>query len=84
MELFDVPEIKGYTDQGTTIPNAEVIKIGEDARLFEAALSALSVEDEELMEYFQYVVSISNLKYPPTTWEEGRDVFLKIIQYAKC
>ena len=36
--------------------------------------------DEELVEYFQYVVREENLLYPPSNWKEGWKLFLHILE----
>ena len=36
--------------------------------------------DEELVEYFEFVVHEENLLYPPTNWKEGRELFIHILE----
>ena len=36
--------------------------------------------DEELVEYFEYVVHEENLLYPPTSQKEGRELFIQILE----
>ena len=45
----------------------------------EVATIVMNDADEELVEYFEYVIHEENLLYPPTKWKEGRELFIHIL-----
>ena len=46
----------------------------------EDATIVMNDVDEELVEYFEYVVQEENLLYPPTNWNEERELFIHILE----
>ena len=45
----------------------------------EDATIVMNDVDEELVEYFKYVVREENLLYLPTNWKEERELFIHIL-----
>ena len=46
----------------------------------EVATIVMNDADEELVEYFEYVVHEENLLYPPINWKEGQELFVQILE----
>ena len=40
--------------------------------------------DDELFEYFKYVVREEGLTHPPEGWSQARDMYEKIVQLAEA
>ena len=49
----------------------------------EIATIVMNDADEELVEYFEYVVHEENLLYRPTKWKEGRELFIHILEKSR-
>ena len=79
-ELFFLPELSGGQNQRTNISDPEIDSAySEEQNFMEDATVVMSDVDEELVEYFEYVVQEENLSYPPTNWKEGRELFIHIL-----
>ena len=79
-ELFFLPELSGGQNQGTNISDSERDSAySEEKNLMEVATIVMNDADEELVEYFEYVIHEENLLYPPTKWKEGRELFIHIL-----
>ena len=82
-ELFFLPESSGGQNQGTNISDSEIdFPYSEKENIMEDATIVMNDVDEELAEYFEYVVHVENLLYPPTIWREGRELFIHILERA--
>ena len=46
----------------------------------EIATIVMNDADEELVEYFEYVLHEDKLLYPPTNWKEERELFIQILE----
>ena len=80
-ELFFLPELSGGQNQGTNISDSEKDSTySEEENLKEDTTIVMNDADEELVEYFEYVVREENLLYPPINWKEGRELFIHILE----
>ena len=80
-ELFFLPELSGGQNQGTNISDSEIDSAySEKENLMEDATIIMNDADEELVEYFEYVVREENLLCPPTNWKDGRELFIHILE----
>ena len=81
-ELFFLPELSGGQNQGTNISSDSEIDsaYSEEENLMEDATIVMNDADEELVEYFEYVVQEDKLLYPPTNWKEERELFIQILE----
>ena len=81
-DLFFLPELSGSQNQETNISSDSEIDsaYSEEENLMEDATIVMNDVDEELAEYFEYVVHEENLLYPPTNWKAGREVFIQILE----
>lgn len=82
-ELFFLPEDSGFTEQGKyiSVHDVEEAYSGEE-NLLEDGESFATAVDEELTEYFKYVVENECLDYPPRNWLQGKELFNRKIQLA--
>ena len=48
------------------------------------AEEALNVDDEDLFSYFNYIVRMEGLTYPPGDWKSAKELFETIIERSKC
>ena len=70
-ELFFLLELSGSQSQGTNISDSEIDSAySNEENLMEDATNVMNDADEELVEYFEYVV------YLPTNWKEGRKLYI--------
>ena len=67
--MFFLRELSGGQNQGTNISSDSEIdsSYSEEENLMEDATIVMNDADEELVEYFEYVVHEENLLYPPTS-----------------
>ena len=66
-ELFFLPDLSGGQNQGINISDSVIDFVySEEENLMEDATIVMNDADEELVEYFEYVVREENLLYPPT------------------
>ena len=80
-ELFFLLELSGGQNQVTNINDSEIDSAySEEENLMEDATIVMNDADEELVEYFEYVIHEENLLYPPTKWKEGRELFIHILE----
>ena len=84
-ELFFLPELSGGQNQGTHISDSEIDSAySEEENLMEDATIVMNDADEELVEYFEYVVHEENLLYPPINWKEGEELFIQILERSSA
>ena len=80
--MFFLPELSGGQNQEINISSDSEIDsaYSEEENLMEDATIVMNDADEELVEYFEYVIHEENLLYPPTKWKEGRELFIHILE----
>ena len=80
--MFFLPKLSGAQNQGTNITSDSEIDsaYSEEENLKEDATIVMDDADEELVEYFEYVVHEENLLYPPINWKEGQELFIQILE----
>ena len=84
--MFILPELSGCQNQGTHISSDSEIDFAysEVENIMEDATIVMNDVDEELVEYFEYVVHEENLFYPPTNWKEGQELFIQILEWSSA
>ena len=80
--MFFLPKLSGAQNQGTNITSDSEIDsaYSEEENLKEDATIVMDDADEELVEYFEYVVHEENLLYPPINWKDGQELFIQILE----
>lgn len=78
--LFFMPNATGHTDSKKEISDIEINSITAQRDIEAEADPILNEHDEDLFQYFRYVVNEEHLSYPPKTWAEGKHVFSRIVE----
>ena len=79
--MFFLPELSGGQNQVTNINDSEIHSAySEEENLMEDATIVANDANEEIVECFEYVVQEETLLYPLTIWNEGRELFLHILE----
>ena len=78
-ELFFLPSLSGYENQGILLSNYDIDKIVQQHDPTEAAMSVMGRMDEELKVYFLYVIQNLQVEYPPRDWRRAEELFHAII-----
>ena len=78
-ELFYLPEKTGYSNCGKSITRSDIDSILQQRNVFQESEYILSSHDEDLSDYFQYVILNENLPFPPRDWDEAKFTFVNII-----
>ena len=81
-ELFFLPEIWGMLDCKVPVSRQAINGILNQRDVHYEALRDIDVDDEELIEYFHYVISTERLNYPPADWNEAKETYLKIVEVS--
>ena len=72
-ELYYLPQTRGFEDCGFEVSADDICGQAELAKEV----------DDELLEYFKYVVREEGLTHPPEDWRQARDMSEKIVQLAE-
>eukprot|EP00794_Sanderia_malayensis_P013642 gene13642-15069_t len=78
--LFFMPNATGHTDSKKELSEPEINNVTTQRNIEAEALPILNEHDEELFQFFQYVVNEEQLCFPPKTWDEAKQVFSRIIE----
>ena len=82
-ELYYLPHTRGFEDCGFEVSADDIEKILNQRDIYGQAELAKDVDDE-LFEYFKYVVREEGLTHPPEDWSQARDMYEKIVQLAEA
>ena len=74
--MFFLPESFGYKHRGIQITNEDIAKVLEKDNCLLLAEEVIKASDEELCNYFRFIISIEGLNHPPRDWE-GEENFTK-------
>ena len=78
-ELYYFPENWEFEDCGIEIGNDEIAAIETHTEIFEKEKEIEGERDDELIDYFKYIIEQYDFEYPPRDWEEGKKVFQTIM-----
>ena len=83
-KLYFLPNLSGGQNQGKEV-SEEMIETAfeEEEHLLEDASTIINEADEELVEYFTYVLNEEQLPYPPRDWKEGRELFIRLLEISQ-
>ena len=82
-ELYYLPHTSGFEDCGFEVSADDIEKILNQRDIYGQAELAKDVDDE-LFEYFKYIVREEGLTHPPEDWSQARDMYEKIVQLAEA
>ena len=77
--LFFRPGLSGHIDMKIEISDNRINALLNDRDIMTEAAQFIGECDEELVEYFVYVVHVKGLSYPPGNWEEAKNMYETII-----
>ena len=81
-ELYHVPEESGFHDYAKILENHTVLVIAQELNLYRRAENILNGNEEDIQQYFLYVVQSEDLRFPPSNIGEARALFTKIIRFC--
>ena len=77
--LYHLPEMSGHRDQKKTISLVQLNStMYACPTLIHDGEILMDGRNDQLFEYFNYVVQNKNLPYPPTSWLDAKKVFVEI------
>lgn len=80
-ELY-LPHTRGFEDCGNEVSAEDIENILNQGDIYGQTELAKDLDDE-LQEYFQYVVGEQGLTHPPEDWRQTRDMYEKIVQLVE-
>ena len=80
-ELYYLPETRNYEDCGISVSEDEICSIVNESNIFQEAILAQSIDDDDLIEYFHYIVTEIEFEYPPRDWHNAKLMYEAIIGY---
>eukprot|EP00794_Sanderia_malayensis_P004354 gene4354-4934_t len=78
--LFFMPNATGHTDSKRELSEPEINNVTTQRKIEAEALPFLNEHDEELFQFFQYVVNEEQLCFLSKTSDEAKQVFSRIIE----
>ena len=81
-ELYLYPESRGYVQCGKNITDAEVDDILHYRDVHTEAGNINKWFDQNLLDYFNYVLQEHHMSYPPRDWNEAKGMYESIIESA--
>ena len=78
--LFFVPELSGCENKKIEIAEDDMENLLQERNIVLEAEPLLKERDEELTEYFNYVMIRRGLSYPPRNWQDARAMYEAIIE----
>ena len=82
-QLYHLPESKGYISQAFRVTESDVTNALVQ-RNYEDELSELVRRtSKELTEYFHSIISGQQLSYPPSSWDNVKLLFERIIEQSQ-
>ena len=76
--LFYLPEMSGHQDMKQAIDVNTLNTILRQQNIEAEADDVMVGVQDDMYEYFNFVVNLKGLPYPPKSWEEGRFIFQNI------
>ena len=81
-EMFLIPEQYRYEKCGKIVNDDVIFWVFNQREFASEANQVLSEVDEQLYEYFSYVVNMKGLIWPPREWAAARLIYDTIIEVA--
>ena len=78
-EFYHLPHTRGFEDCGYAVSAEDIENILNQRDIYGQAELAEDVDDE-VQQYFNYVVREEGLTHPPEDWRQARDMYEKIVQ----
>ena len=82
-QLYHLPESKGYISQGFRVTESNVTNALAQQNYEDELSEVMSRANKELEEYFHYIISSQQLNYPPSSWDNVKLLFERIIEQSQ-
>jgi len=82
--LYFLPESKGYYECGIDVSNSDIDQAVGNSNIVSTAPGIMNNINSELKEYFDCVINVKSLRYPPANWTEAKETFIAIVETANC
>ena len=82
-QLYHLPESKGYISQGFRVTESDVTNALAQQNYEDELSEVMSRANKELEEYFHYIISSQQLNYPPSSWDNVKLLFERIIEQSQ-
>jgi len=80
-QLYFLPETKGFEHQGVPVSEQVIETLEDHTEVNRRAEEGEQVTDEDLIDYFEYIISELDLEYPPKDWMRARLMYYTIISH---
>ena len=81
--LFYAPNAAGFVDKKIVIGENKIEDLLNERDIITESNNAIEeITDHELNEYFDYVIELEGLSFPPKNWTEAKELFNHLI--SKC
>lgn len=81
-ELFFLPQLHGHSNCGVQVSETDINGILNQKDIYAEAEVAMNDNDDEISDYFQYLIREENLQYPPQDWMQAKVMYEKIIELS--
>ena len=82
-QLYHLHESKGYISQGFHVNESDVTNVLAQRNYEDELSDVMRRTNKELEEYFHYIISSQQLNYPPSSWDNAKLLFEKIIEQSQ-
>ena len=80
--MFFLPESFGYEQRGIQISDEDIDKVLEEDNILLRVEEVIKASDEDLCDYFHYIISQEGLNHPPIDWESARELYKTLVNTA--
>ena len=81
--LYHLPESNGCISQGFRNTESDVTNALAQRNYEDELSEVMSRTNKELEEYFHYIISSQQLNYPPSSWDNAKLLFERIIEQSQ-
>ena len=82
-QLYHLPESKGYISQGYRVPESDVTNALAQWNYEDELGEVMSRTNKETEKYFHDIISSQQLNYPPSSWDNAKLLFERIIEQSQ-
>ena len=82
-ELFFLPETRGFLNLKNEVHADSIDEVLDENNFIEYAENVIAEQEEELCEYFTYLVNGLQVNFPPNDWNSARELYITIIRLTQ-
>ena len=75
--------LPGYISQGFRVTESDVINALAQRNYEDEISEVMSRTNHKLEEYFHYIISNEQLNYPPSSWDNAKLLFERIVEQSQ-